>query len=68
MTTKVLHSYLTFAKRAFKKKTGFYLDLKKNPNFGLKSAKIHIFFKKIQTLVSKLSDESYLTTNSFPDQ
>ena len=39
---KVLHSYLTFAKRAFKKKSAFYLNFEKIARF---EPKIAIFAK-----------------------
>ena len=48
---KVLHSYLTFAKRAFKKKLGFYLHFEKKSNLALKSGypydRMQSFRKKI---------------------
>ena len=38
ITTKVLHSYLTFAKRVFLKKSAFYLQFEKRARKGIKIA------------------------------
>ena len=37
ITMEVLHSYLAFAKQAFKKKSWFYLHFKKKSDLALKS-------------------------------
>ena len=47
---KVLHPYLTFAKRVFKKKLGLYLDFEKIARF---SPKIAIFSKSAIFSISK---------------
>ena len=50
ITTKVLHSYLTFAKRVFKKKSGFYLQFEKRAGKGIKRA---IFSKQLFLQLAK---------------